>query len=657
MLSRGPRTPAGSTSPLWAMVSILLLAVLVPTACMLWFLTAAMRNTNLAARQRLTDVYRGQVRQATDALADHWGAQIAALEGSADLAPPRRFHRLVTSTEFDTVILVGRTNGRPPTSAPAPDPLAADPQWTAAQALEFDKADPNAAADAYGAIARRAEPCVQARALRARARCLARAGRREQALGVLTGPLAEPPLAGARDAAGRLVAPDAMLLALELLGDANRPAFDELADRLRRRLADYDGPAFPGRQRLFLMGELARLSGTKPPQTAHAESWAARYLDSPQPTPLAGQFSPAAGAGLWHVATEDGQTVGLCRQERLIERSRRACLAAGRPTGIAIRLQPPGQRSAGGEPFLIHPAPAPLVGWKLVARLVGTDPFAAAASRQKAGYLWAAALGIVVILSAGMIAMAYVSRQVRLARLKNDLIATVSHELKTPLSSMRVLIDTLVAGRCRDAGQADEYHRMIAQENERLSRVIENFLTFSRMERNRVTFDLAPVDVGDVVASAIESVGERFGAPNCRLSVEVDPDLPPVHADRDALVAILLNLLDNAYKYTGDEKRIDLHARAEGGRICLAVTDNGIGLSRRAARRAFDRFYQVDQHLSRTTGGCGLGLSIVQFIVDAHGGSVDVDSKPGQGSTFTVRLPAAETPGENGQTPANAPAP
>jgi len=120
--------------------------------------------------------------------------------------------------------------------------------------------------------------------------------------------------------------------------------------------------------------------------------------------------------------------------------------------------------------------------------------------------------------------------------------------------------------------------------------------------------------------------------------------LPRIRADKDATVTVLLNLLDNAWKYSGDDKQIAIRAcLANGGQwVCIVVADNGIGLSRRATRKIFNRFYQVDQTLSRSGSGCGLGLSIVKFILDAHGGTIDVTSEPGKGSTFTVRLPTLE---------------
>ena len=139
----------------------------------------------------------------------------------------------------------------------------------------------------------------------------------------------------------------------------------------------------------------------------------------------------------------------------------------------------------------------------------------------------------------------------------------------------------------------------------------------------------------------MESVRARFDAPGCRLDVEIEADLPSVMADPDALETALVNLLENAYKYSAEIKHIVLHARAKNGNVMFSVKDNGIGITPRDRRRIFLPFHQVDQRLSRRGSGCGLGLSIVQFITTAHHGSVSVESQPGCGSTFTISLPAA----------------
>jgi signal transduction histidine kinase len=296
-----------------------------------------------------------------------------------------------------------------------------------------------------------------------------------------------------------------------------------------------------------------------------------------------------------------------------------------------------------GTPFLIKGASRKhMSDWRVEVYLNGPDPFTAAADQRNAVYLWTGILGIafIAILAAAM--ASYLGRQMRLTRLKNDLIATVSHELKTPLASMRVLVDTLREGRCTDDRQASEYFDLIAHENERLSRLIDNFLTFSRMERNKRAFEFTSVDVAGAVRAAVAAVRERFSPPGARLEVDLPADLPQVRADRDAMVTVLLNLLDNAWKYSGDDKSVKVRAFTDGSSVCIEVADNGVGMSRRAMSRIFDKFYQVDQTLARKAGGCGLGLSIVKFILDAHGGSIDVKSLPGKGSTFTIRLPAGK---------------
>jgi len=224
--------------------------------------------------------------------------------------------------------------------------------------------------------------------------------------------------------------------------------------------------------------------------------------------------------------------------------------------------------------------------------------------------------------------------------LKNDLAATVSHELKTPLASMRVLVDTLLDSDKFDEQTAREYLQLIGRENERLTRVIQNFLSFSRMEARKHTFAFSAVPVRQIVDAAVASMGNRLDASGCCFEVQVEPNLPPVMADTDALVAAITNLLDNAWKYSEDIKHIVLSVRAENGGVLFSVKDNGIGVAPREARRIFQPFYQIDQSLTRKAGGCGLGLSIVDFIVAGHRGEVSVQSEPGGGSTFTIAIPA-----------------
>jgi signal transduction histidine kinase len=292
--------------------------------------------------------------------------------------------------------------------------------------------------------------------------------------------------------------------------------------------------------------------------------------------------------------------------------------------------------------FLRAPLEKFFPGWHVEVYFTDFDIFEKAAGRQTVIYMWAGLLAVAVMVAAGLLAAQTVGKQIKINRLKNDFIATVSHELKTPLASMRVLVDTLLEGNVKGQQQVTEYLQLVSKENERLSRLIDNFLTFSRMERNKQAFEILKTHPAAIARDAAEAVKTKLSVGRCRFEVNIHEDLPEVLADRDAMVTVLVNLLDNAYKYSYDDKHIKLDVSAEDGSVCFRVSDNGIGMSRRAIRKIFNRFYQVDRSLTRRAEGCGLGLSIAKFIIDAHKGSIFVESKTGQGSTFTVRLSAVK---------------
>jgi signal transduction histidine kinase len=291
------------------------------------------------------------------------------------------------------------------------------------------------------------------------------------------------------------------------------------------------------------------------------------------------------------------------------------------------------------EPFTAPAIGGAFPGWSIGLFFKEGDVLEKAAGENIAVYTWTGLLVIALILASGALAAKSIGRQVKINRLKNDFIATVTHELKTPLASMRVLVDTLLEGRCSEPQCVTEYLQLISRENERLSRLIDNFLTFSRMERNKQAFRMQLADPGAIARTAAEAVKTKFAKGTCDFAADIADPLPLVRADADALATVLVNLLDNAYKYTYDEKRIRMDVSAGNGSVRFVVSDNGIGIPRRAMNKIFRRFYQVDRRLSRRAEGCGLGLSIAQFIVEAHNGSIRVDSKPGKGSTFTVTLP------------------
>ena len=636
-LTIGAGRPSGS----W-LVLLLLLAVLVPSVCLLWFMNQAVQNEGLAVRQKLADAYRVNLSLVQNQLEIFWRQTGEALDAEADhLSPPALFAKQVRAGLADAVICFDAAgNVAYPSLVLAPRPEEPGVAWAEAEGLE--SRSPAEAAVAFARLVEQATNAdVAARALQAQARCLVKAGKKDEAISVLIGPLEEDRYRHATDAQGRLLVPNAELMAVELLKDSAPDRARAQLERLKERLLDYEDPGLSAPQRRFLMRELVKLfPDAALDKMLVAEDLAARCLEAGPIRPGEPALRPTALPGVWQLASTRGRGVTLHQTEALLDRMRAVTASQLLPTDVRLELVPPGKESE--RFFLSLPAGASLPGWRLALSLNDPRLFDTAADQRIASYVWIGILVFATVIVLAALALRLVRRQMALTQLRNDLVANVTHELKTPLSSMRLLVDTLLNTQPLHEQTAREYLQLIAQENLRLSRLIDNFLTFSRMERNKYAFGFKEVPATAIVEGAITAVRERFNAPGCQFETHISPDLPSVVADADALVTALVNLLDNAYKYSGEEKQITLSASAENGRVSFAVKDNGIGLSPRDTKRIFKRFFQVDQRLSRSGGGCGLGLSIVKFIVTAHHGNVRVESRPGRGSTFIISLPRAE---------------
>jgi signal transduction histidine kinase len=639
-VSRSANT--GQSQRLWPVFVLLLAVVALPTAGVLYYMNRAMQSELLVASQRLNEAYDSQLKTAAGKIQLSWQNTLTLLTNAKkEKSIPEAFASLVKAGQVDSVLFydMGRfvypANAAIPRAAMEPE----TPSWQEAHSLEFAKNSPKEAAEAYSAIFRKSAGVQEsAMALMAQSRCLNKDGRQAEAIGVLTRNFRS----GARfqnavDSQGRWITPNALLFALQLIKDPSNPLFKKTAALLSELLNDYSNPAMASTQRRFLMEQMRSLWPDCPRfPTLNAEELAARF----EKTALkSGQMQPAGIPNVWAYQIPDESLTALFRQDHLLT-FMNSSLAGQEPIrGVRLSVRPPG---ASASSFLSAKIGNDFPSWELGLALEGSDPFQSASNQTTATYVWTGILLTAAIIILALLMAGYLRRQVRLTRLKNDLIATVSHELKTPLASMRLLVDTLRSGHYQDSQLVQEYLQMMAKENARLSRLIEEFLTFSRMERKKTQFDRSVLQADDIVHAAVDAVGDRLHAPGCRFELEFAPEMPAIIGDHDALTTVLINLLDNALKYTDDAKEIRLRSFASDGSVWFEVQDNGIGFPRSAAKKIFGRFYQVDRTLSRRAGGCGLGLSIVQFIVAAHNGSITARSQPGKGSTFTVQLPAAE---------------
>jgi len=240
---------------------------------------------------------------------------------------------------------------------------------------------------------------------------------------------------------------------------------------------------------------------------------------------------------------------------------------------------------------------------------------------------------------------------------KADFIATASHELRTPLAAVYGAAQTLLRHDfALDEVGRDRFVSLIADESERLGRIVNEILLANQLDAGRVDLQAEPFDAADLVERVVEAT-RAYAPPAVRLELSVPEDLPPVAADLDKVRQVLVNLVENAIKYSPDGGRVEVGAKPRGANVCFHVRDEGLGIAPEEQQRVFEKFYRVDPHMMRGVGGTGLGLYICKELVSRMGGRIWVESKDGKGSTFLFELPAAEpTAVEAGDRAASGPA-
>jgi len=250
-------------------------------------------------------------------------------------------------------------------------------------------------------------------------------------------------------------------------------------------------------------------------------------------------------------------------------------------------------------------------------------------------------LGALSLLMGAGIVLMYrnVSRELALAKLKSDFVSNVSHELRTPLALIRLYAETLELGRISNPGKHQEYYEIIRKESERLTSLINNILDFSRIEAGKKEYSFRETDMADLVRSTLESYRFEIEQNGFYFEQKIANNVPPLQVDREAIARSLLNLVNNAVKYSANNKYLGVHLYHRDGHVNLEVVDRGIGIPAKEQPKIFEKFYRVGDPLVHNTKGSGLGLALVRHIVRAHGGEVRVESAPGRGSKFIITLP------------------
>jgi two-component system sensor histidine kinase VicK len=232
-----------------------------------------------------------------------------------------------------------------------------------------------------------------------------------------------------------------------------------------------------------------------------------------------------------------------------------------------------------------------------------------------------------------------ITEQTKLDNVRREFVANVSHELRTPLTNVKSYTETLLENEDIDRETQKNFLGVIMKESDRMQRIVHDLLTLSRFDYGNDGLRIHLVQISKLIERVYQAMYMDAAKHKHNLSMELVGKLPDIYCDSDRIEQVLVNVISNAIKYTPDGGTIDISSQAEGEFISISVKDTGIGIPEKDLSRLFERFYRVDKARSREAGGSGLGLSIAKEIVERHGGTIRIDSRYGEGTTVTVRLP------------------
>ena len=293
----------------------------------------------------------------------------------------------------------------------------------------------------------------------------------------------------------------------------------------------------------------------------------------------------------------------------------------------------------GGEFTVGRPFPTTLYNWQLQVALTTAEELNGKVERQRFIEVAMVAMAGAVALAGLAIVLAGASKERRLAALKSDFVANVSHELKTPLALIRMFGEMLLLEKVPTPEKRRQYLQIIMSESERLTALIENVLDFARLEEGRGSFEFIEADLAAAVGRAVDAFRVRIVQDRPALVTRLDEGLPSTRLDERALHLLVFNLLDNAFKYAGDSDTVTVRVFAQGGRLVLEVEDHGPGIPPDDARRIFERFYRGRSAQGTKARGSGIGLALVKHIARAHGGEASVRDAAPHGTIFAVTIP------------------
>jgi len=595
-----------------------------------------------------------QLEHSADLVATALERGLLGLEGTLDQAPgsvppPASTILVVAGHEalesFGELPLLFRPELRPPRDV-------TNDALREAERLEFQENDPLAAAALFRKASRSPEPAVRAAGLVRLGRSLRKAGRVQEALAAYS-ELAALGTTAVGGLPAELLAREARCSALEASGRR-----DDLQREAAALLRDLES----GRWRLtrsaweFRVGEARGWAGGDSRAAPKLEAWGVSSAVSALVEEWRGRPETSAGRRLDLVDAEPVLVAWRATPDRLaaVGAGRGFLTSLWREAGtdpqVGLALSDPQGRTVLGT--LPSPSDRVAVRTAAVTRLPWTihvssaDAVAGASglpARRRLLLAVLSVLAVLLVVSSYLIVRA-MTRELAVARLQSDFVASVSHEFRSPLTSIRQLSSLLGQGRLASADQLQRAYAFLAAESERLERLVEGLLDFGQIEAGRARYRMESTEAADLVRDVVETFERTVSGKDYRVDLAL-PDSPcRIRADREALGRALWNLLDNAVKYSPTNRTVQVEVAPEGDRLAISVRDRGVGIPVAEQKAVFGKFVRGARSREIGVKGTGLGLAIVQHVVAAHGGDVRLESSPGEGSRFTLRIPLEQEP-------------
>jgi signal transduction histidine kinase len=647
-------------------IGLILVTIVAPSLVLAYFAVSAISVEEIAAREEVDllaeDIAGSFWRQVDQDFSRFEEATLDRLEsGRSPLESPRELHPyilLAIQLDDEGELLAPFQADSEPSY-----PLEYLMHPVLQRAHRLEATAPARAARLYGDVASSSlSPAVRGRAELDRARVLGALGQEREARAVLQDVVERYPTA--RDPWGFRLGDLARLQLGELMLEEDEAAgvlmLQQLADALldERWVLGQGGEAAVVRQALSRIEPLSSREWSSRARGLVAERnealfWLGELEEELEGLPVGRLSSSPVGQirwwqgerGLWAVTRWSGTRYVFALDHDVIISNLKADVRVAVPESAVLEafLLPPGDPIP--DEALARRSLAPwLADWLVVSVL--RDPEALAVIQRRARLQRIGIIGFAIaMMGVGAIFSArLVSRELDVARMKTDFAANVSHELRSPITQIRIKAESLLFGLADTPEEEEEHYRVILRESERLSRLVDNILDYAAIERGGKQYVLRLGSLSETTDLAVESISTALEVRDMVLDINVPRDLPLVPHDSDAIGQCLINLISNAAKYSEAGGWIGVLGRRVEGGIELAVSDHGIGIAPHDLQRIFEPYYRSRDALARRRKGTGIGLTITKYIMEGHGGSISAQSRPGMGSTFTLRFPTDAPP-------------